>query len=81
MPIGAAVHLTERMCRTVGRNKGRIPVLDKEEPAPLQLRNMSLSIPRGQLCAIVGPVGAGKSSLLQGLIREMKRLTGQRKVW
>lgn len=31
-----------------------------------------LDIPRGQLTAIVGPVGSGKSSLLSGLLGDMK---------
>jgi ABC-type glutathione transport system ATPase component len=56
--------------------------LDKEgtstpvDVQPMQLRDISLKIPRGQLCAIVGPVGAGKSALLHALIGEMKRLSG-----
>lgn len=41
-----------------------------------QIEGMNLSIPYGQLCAIVGPVGSGKSSLLSALIGEMKRVTG-----
>ncbi|KAK4057952.1 hypothetical protein OIO90_001171 [Microbotryomycetes sp. JL221] len=48
-------------------------------PAPeelMQLRNVNLTIPKGQLVAVVGPVGSGKSSLLQALIGEMKRLRG-----
>jgi ABC-type transporter Mla maintaining outer membrane lipid asymmetry ATPase subunit MlaF len=36
----------------------------------------NLSIPRGQLVAIVGPVGTGKTSLLQGIIGEMRRTSG-----
>ena len=53
-----------------------------EEPAahvsenPFQLDEVNLTIPRGQLVAIVGPVGSGKSSLLQGLIGEMRRVQG-----
>lgn len=35
---------------------------------PFKMDGLNLEIPRGQLCAIVGPVGSGKSSLLQGLI-------------
>lgn len=31
------------------------------------LRNLDLSIPRGHLVALVGRVGSGKSSLLQGV--------------
>ncbi|KAL0576170.1 hypothetical protein V5O48_005811 [Marasmius crinis-equi] len=42
-----------------------------------KLRNINLSVPRGQLCAIVGPIGAGKSSLLQGLVGEMHRTAGE----
>ncbi|KAF9237594.1 ABC protein [Melanogaster broomeanus] len=41
-----------------------------------QVRNVTLTIPRGQLTAIVGPVGSGKSSLLQGLIGEMRKVSG-----
>ncbi|KAG8707593.1 hypothetical protein FRC11_007314, partial [Ceratobasidium sp. 423] len=50
-----------------------------EEPAKemiFKLKDINLSLPRGQLCAIVGPVGSGKSSLLQGLIGEMRREKG-----
>jgi ATP-binding cassette subfamily C (CFTR/MRP) protein 1 len=34
--------------------------------APFAIRELDVVIPRGQLCAIVGPVGSGKSSLLLG---------------
>lgn len=43
---------------------------------PFKVRETNLSIPRGQLVAIVGPVGTGKTSLLQGLIGEMRRTEG-----
>ena len=36
----------------------------------------TLAIPKGQVVAIVGQVGSGKSSLLQGLIGEMRRESG-----
>ncbi|KAI8803437.1 P-loop containing nucleoside triphosphate hydrolase protein [Cladochytrium replicatum] len=38
------------------------------------LKEISFTIPRGQLVAIVGPVGAGKSSLINALVGEMKRV-------
>jgi ABC-type multidrug transport system fused ATPase/permease subunit len=45
-------------------------------PKEPQIKDISFSIPRGQLCAIVGPVGSGKSSLLSAMIGEMKILGG-----
>ncbi|KAF9906392.1 hypothetical protein EC991_000722 [Linnemannia zychae] len=40
------------------------------------LKNIDLKIPRGQLVAIVGAVGSGKSSLLNALVGEMKKISG-----
>ncbi|KAJ3483697.1 hypothetical protein NLI96_g6138 [Meripilus lineatus] len=45
--------------------------------APFRVKNINMSIPRGSLVAIVGSVGSGKSSLLQGLIGEMRRVEGE----
>lgn len=50
-----------------------------KEVAPeklFKINNLDLVIPRGQLVAIVGPVGAGKTSMLQGLIGEMRKTEG-----
>ncbi|CAG5132940.1 unnamed protein product, partial [Candidula unifasciata] len=41
------------------------------------LKNITVSFPKGKLVAIVGPVGAGKSSLLSALLGEMEKLQGQ----
>ncbi|GFO38362.1 canalicular multispecific organic anion transporter 1 [Plakobranchus ocellatus] len=41
------------------------------------LQNITLKIPQGKLVAVVGPVGAGKSSLLSAMLGEMEQLTGQ----
>ncbi|SRR5258708_4114090 len=49
----------------------------KDEEMVFKLQGIDLEIPRGQLCAIVGPVGSGKSSLLQGLLGEMRRTEGE----
>lgn len=35
------------------------------------LKNIKINIPAGSLCAVVGPVGSGKSSLLQLLLGEL----------
>lgn len=47
---------------------------------PFALRHVTLRIPRGQLTAIAGPVGSGKSSILQALIGEMKQIGGPKPV-
>ena len=41
-----------------------------------KIKKTSLKIPKGQVVAIVGRVGSGKSSLLQGLIGEMRKESG-----
>lgn len=48
----------------------------KKDEEVFVVTNVDLIIPRGQLVAIVGAVGSGKSSLLQGLIGEMKKTAG-----
>lgn len=40
------------------------------------LQNINIDIKKGQLCAIIGPVGAGKSSLLQLLLGELPIVDG-----
>jgi len=42
-----------------------------------KVMDIDMEIPRGQLVAIVGAVGMGKTSLLQGLIGEMRRISGK----
>ncbi|XP_049801524.1 ATP-binding cassette sub-family C member 4-like [Schistocerca nitens] len=44
------------------------------------LVNVSLSIGHGSLCAVVGPVGCGKSSLLYALINELTPTSGDLKI-
>lgn len=48
----------------------------KKDEDVFMVTNVDLIIPRGQLVAIVGAVGSGKSSLLQGLIGEMRKTDG-----
>ncbi|NXD83167.1 MRP1 protein, partial [Halcyon senegalensis] len=40
------------------------------------LRSIDLTIPRGSLLAVVGQVGAGKSSLLSALLGELEKMDG-----
>ncbi|KAG2137199.1 ABC protein [Suillus cothurnatus] len=51
------------------------PASGKEAPL-FKVKNVTMTIQRGQLVAVVGPVGSGKSSLLQGLIGEMRKVSG-----
>lgn len=47
---------------------------------PFAFKNLNLEIVRSQLCAVVGPVGSGKSSLLAACLGEMPQ-KGGRIVW
>lgn len=51
-----------------------------ETMEPPVLRSISLELPSGQLLAVVGQVGAGKSSLLAALLGEMHARGGAVKV-
>ncbi|CAI5792166.1 resistance-associated 6-like isoform X1 [Podarcis lilfordi] len=44
--------------------------------SPPCLKRINLAIPRGSLCAVVGQVGAGKSSLLSALLGELHKREG-----
>ncbi|CAH2267214.1 jg2942 [Pararge aegeria aegeria] len=46
------------------------------DPNFLALKNISLRIRKGKLCAIIGAVGSGKSSVLQLLLKELPAATG-----
>lgn len=66
------------------RNKNKGKHIKEEKPIlenglnnrPPALQNISLDVPKGQLIGVVGPVAAGKSSLLQALIRELPLESG-----
>ncbi|EJD44567.1 ATP-dependent bile acid permease [Auricularia subglabra TFB-10046 SS5] len=45
-------------------------------PAPFELKDVDLTIPKGAFVAIVGRVASGKSSLLQALTGDMRRTSG-----
>lgn len=72
----------EKKAEKEEKNKDDTPRVKPEAAAvtkdeqPFSLKDVNLEIPRGRLCAIVGPVGSGKSSLLSGLLGEMKQLAG-----
>ncbi|KAF9466008.1 multidrug resistance-associated ABC transporter [Collybia nuda] len=49
----------------------------KEDEKPFELKELKLDVPKGTFVAIVGPVGSGKSSILQAMIGEMRRTKGE----
>ncbi len=51
-----------------------------KEEVLFTLKRVHFTVPRGQLVAIVGAVGSGKTSLLQGLIGEMRKTEGSVRV-
>jgi ABC-type multidrug transport system fused ATPase/permease subunit len=59
---------------SAGTSGAATPV--EKEDNVFRLRDIDMSVPKGQLVAIVGPVGTGKTSLLEGLIGEMRRTAG-----
>ena len=58
------------------KNISTITTVNPTEDVPFKVKETNLSIPRGQLIAVVGPVGTGKTSLLQGIIGDMRRTAG-----
>ncbi|KAF7375203.1 ABC protein [Mycena sanguinolenta] len=50
---------------------------DSQDDPPFKVQNVDMRIPRGTLSGVVGRVGSGKSSLLQGLIGEMRCIGGE----
>lgn len=49
----------------------------EEDRSPFQLNDINLSFGRGELVAVVGTVGSGKSSLLAALAGEMRQTGGE----
>ncbi len=45
------------------------------------LHNVQLKLPRGKLIAVVGPIGSGKSSLLNALVGEMRCSKGSKVIF
>lgn len=52
------------------------PVASAETQKVFGMKDVNLTIPMGQLTAIVGPVGMGKTSLLEAMIGEMRKISG-----
>ncbi|KDQ09674.1 hypothetical protein BOTBODRAFT_137615 [Botryobasidium botryosum FD-172 SS1] len=46
-------------------------------PAPFSFQGLHVEIPKGKFVAIVGRIGSGKSSLLQAMAGEMRKIAGE----
>ncbi|KZP34073.1 multidrug resistance-associated ABC transporter, partial [Athelia psychrophila] len=64
---------------TDGEKEEDVVVEEKvqQEEKPFELKNLKMKVPKGAFVAIVGRVGSGKSSVLQGLIGEMRSTRGE----
>lgn len=64
--------------RLKGKSKPTAPptLQPVDEANIFKLRGINMEIPRGKLVAIVGAIGAGKTSLLQGIVGQMRRIAG-----
>ncbi|CDZ97117.1 Multidrug resistance-associated protein/mitoxantrone resistance protein, ABC superfamily [Phaffia rhodozyma] len=61
-----------------GNVEGEFPIeLQGPSPLPFSLKDIDLDIPRGSFVVVCGRVGSGKSSLMQALLGEMKRVSGR----
>lgn len=60
-----------------GASSGEPKPEEGSDEKPFELHDVQINVPRGSFVAIVGRVGSGKSSLLQGLVGEMRRVSGE----
>ncbi|KAL6978401.1 Multidrug resistance-associated protein 4 [Sarracenia purpurea var. burkii] len=79
--------LAEESMEREGGCEGRIAVEVKDggfswddEGGDLVIKKLNLEIRKGELAAVVGPVGSGKSSLLASILGEMHKISGKVRV-
>ena len=75
---GAGTDVTPAPTPSSAPGSSRVSTSQEQEKTEkvFKIQKTTLVIPKGQVVAIVGQVGSGKSSFLQGLIGEMRRETG-----
>ncbi|XP_047482005.1 multidrug resistance-associated protein 1-like [Penaeus chinensis] len=57
--------------------RGKFTWAGDEDQATWELKDINLEVGHGKLVAVVGSVGAGKSSLISALLGEMRKLEGK----
>ena len=75
-PKGSKKETQKKTSRPSTEKKQQPGLATPRDLEPFKITSLSMRVPRGQLVAIVGAVGSGKSSILSGLIGEMKSLAG-----
>ena len=60
-------------------NMSNVSLEDDSVPndSPIALKNLNLSLTRGDLCLVVGPVGSGKSAFLNAILQEIDLVGGK----
>lgn len=67
---------TDELVTTVNGKSSDGIKMDSFERPPLVLDNLNIDFLRGKLIGVIGPVGAGKSSMLQAILRELTLQSG-----
>ncbi|KAF5327366.1 hypothetical protein D9619_004466 [Psilocybe cf. subviscida] len=75
LEVKDATFVWEELSQTPA-NGGKAKDSSLDAAVPFRVEDITIHVQRGSLVAIVGRVGSGKSSLLLGLISEMRRTTG-----
>ncbi len=75
-PPPEEVKKSKKEKKAAKKSRPATPTEPQSQESTFKLKNVNVAIPHGQLVAIVGPVGSGKSSLLEGMIGEMRRTAG-----
>ena len=81
VPPGAAPPSSSSSSTCAAPDSLAVPVDSSSTPPPppsppTTLTNLTFSLPRGAFCCIIGPVGCGKSSLLEAFLGQLTRLSG-----
>uniref|UniRef100_A0A336LQQ2 CSON001219 protein n=1 Tax=Culicoides sonorensis TaxID=179676 RepID=A0A336LQQ2_CULSO len=66
----------EQGVKTKKMKKADLNLAEEDDSSRLTLDNLNIDIPSGKLIGVVGAVGAGKSSLLQAILRELPLKSG-----
>ena len=67
---------TKKNRRITSKPESKSEPKEVKEETLFKLKQIEFKVPRGKLLAIVGAVGSGKTSLLQGLTGDMRKTEG-----